>query len=713
MPSVLQILNKFWPASLRAQVILGIALVHLFLMSIFVFDLIGRQRKFLKKQNHDQLNNFVDELAVVSTTYIIANDFDQLERFVMQHANFPNLRYAMILSPDGVVLAHTNKSHIGKKPVDDISMQLVGLTTSKTLLENDRLLDMAAPIYAYNKLIGWARVGVGQEYIQNNMTSTVRNGIIYILVALLIGVLFAILIGNRLTVGLYKLISTAEKIESGNRDVRATAFKSRELLNLGTAFNHMLDEISTNENLMRKVIEMMPVGVWIFNEKGQVVSGNSAGKEIWKGLQQVDISDLGIYKAWYTDTKALIAPEQWAAARALTRGETTIDEEIEIEIFDGSHKVILNSAIPLRGKNGLIIGVIAINVDITERKKIAEKLALSESTFRSAFDHSAIGMALVLPDGKFLRVNRELCKMVGRLEEELLALTFQDITYPEDLEEDMSYLKQTLNGTIDSYQMEKRYFHKEGHLVWVHLNVSLVRDSQAIPLFFVSQIEDISERKKSEALLVEEQKRVNKAVTDAQEREREEISMELHDNVNQLMVGSSLNIDVVDSIVKDEKTKAVLGKIKGYIREAMEELRRISHQLAPPTHEWIPLEEKIRTVVDTMNVGKAIKIRYRFDELQEEIKAEVQLAMYRIIQEQFTNILKHAKASLVVIDVHQRNGDICMSIEDNGVGFDTHITTNGIGLENIKRRVQAFNGSFSIQAIAGKGCKLDIQFPID
>ena len=713
MSSVLQILSKFWPSSLRGQLILGIALVHLFLMTLFVFDLVARQRKFLKKQNHDLANNFVNELAVNSTPYIIASDFDQLERLVMYDANFPNLRYAMILSPDGVVLAHTNKTYVGKKPVDDISLQIVGSTTSKTLLENNEDLDIAAPIFAYNKLVGWARVGVGQENIQNNMTSIVRNGIVYILFALLIGIFFAILIGNRLTAGLYKLISTAEKIEAGNREVRATAFRSRELLNLGMAFNHMLDEVSVNENLLRMVIDVMPVGVWIFNEKGQVISGNSAGKEIWKGLRHVDISDLAFYKAWYTDTKALIASEQWAATRALRRGETTIDEEIEIEIFDGSHKIILNSAIPLRGKNGLIIGAIAINVDITERKKIAEQLATSESMFRSAFDDSGIGMALVLPNGKFLRVNRELCKIVGRMERELLALTFQDITYPEDLEQDMSYLKQTLNGTIDSYQMEKRYYHKDGHLIWIHLNVSLVRDGQGNPLFFVSQIEDISERKKSEALLVEEQKRINKAVTDAQEREREEISMELHDNVNQLMAGSSLNIDVLVEIVKDEKVGAVLGKIKGYISEAMEELRRISHQLAPVTHEWITLEEKIRTVVDTMNVGKAIKIRYHFDELQEEIKAEVQLAMYRIIQEQFTNILKHAKASLVVIDVHERNGDICMSIEDNGVGFDTHITTNGIGLENIKRRVQAFNGSFNIQAIAGKGCKLDIQFPID
>jgi PAS domain S-box-containing protein len=831
MTPVSQIAKKLWPASIRGQLILGIALVHLFLMTIFVFDLVGRQRKFLKKQNHEQATNFVSVFAVNATNYIIANDYDQLERFVLYHTNFPNLRYAMILSPDGVVLAHTNRAYVGKKPTDDISLQLAGSTTGKTLLENNNVLDIAAPIFADKKIIGWARVGVGQEYIQNNMASIFRDGIVYILVALLIGVFFAMLIGKTLTAGLYKLISTVGKIESGDRDVRSPAFKSRELLDLGTAFNQMLDEISANENLLRMVIEVMPVGVWIFNEKGQVISGNSAGKEIWKGLQHVDISDLGIYNAWYPDTKAPIAPEQWAAARALNRGETTINEEVEIEIFDGTHKIILNSAIPLRGKNGFTIGAIAINVDITDRKKITEQLALSESTFRSAFDHSAIGMALVLPDGKFLRVNKELCKMTGYPEAELLALSFQDITYAGDLEQDMSYLNQTLNGTIDSYQMEKRYFHKGGHLIWIHLNVSLVRDGQSNPLFFVSQIEDISERKKSEVLIreseekfrklveeslvgvfilqddifvyvnpelekitgyskidllnemafeklienedrqkpwknylselgqggpsgnhflkvirksadvlhtevvlspityegkpafigtiiditerVEEQKRINKAVTDAQERERQEISMEIHDNVKQLMAACLLNIDFLKMIVKDEKAGVVIGNIKDYFRQAIEELRRISHQLAPSMDASISLEDKIKTVVNTMNVAKAIEIRYHFDELQETIKAEVQLAMYRIIQEQFSNILKHAKASLVVIIVQRRKGHICMSIEDNGVGFDTHIAKNGIGLENIKRRVQVFNGSFSIEALAGKGCKLAIQFPVE
>jgi len=300
-------------------------------MTIFVFDFVGRQRKFLKKQNLEQANNFANVFAINSTTYIVANDFDQLERFVLYHTNFPNLRYAMILSPDGIVLAHTNKTYIGKKPTDDISLQLAGSTTGKTLLENNYELDMAVPIFADKKIIGWARVGVGQEYIQNNMTSIVRNGIVYILVALVIGIFVAILIGNRLTAGLYKLISTAEKIKSGDRDVRAAVFKTGELLNLGTAFNQMLDEISANENLLRMVIENMPVGVWILNEKGETLSANSAGKQIWPDSKHAGIKEFEVYKIWNPDTKKSIEPKDWAISRALKKGETTINEEIEME----------------------------------------------------------------------------------------------------------------------------------------------------------------------------------------------------------------------------------------------------------------------------------------------------------------------------------------------------------------------------------------------
>ena len=125
-----------------------------------------------------------------------------------------------------------------------------------------------------------------------------------------------------------------------------------------------------------------------------------------------------------------------------------------------------------------------------------------DSLFQSAFEFAAIGMALVSPEGKWLRVNRSVCKITGYTETELLERTFQDITHPDDLELDLENVRKMLAGEIETYQMEKRYYHKNGSVVWVLLSVSLVRTKSGEPLFFISQIQDITRQKASEEKLV-------------------------------------------------------------------------------------------------------------------------------------------------------------------------------------------------------------------
>ncbi len=132
----------------------------------------------------------------------------------------------------------------------------------------------------------------------------------------------------------------------------------------------------------------------------------------------------------------------------------------------------------------------------TERKRAEEELRRSEKRFRSSMEYAAIGMALVAPDGRWLRVNRALCKIVGYGEAELLATNSQSITHPDDLEEDLNNVRRMLASEINTYQMEKRYIHKDGHPVWIQLNVSLVRDAENHPIHFISQIQDITERKR-------------------------------------------------------------------------------------------------------------------------------------------------------------------------------------------------------------------------
>jgi two-component system, sensor histidine kinase and response regulator len=135
---------------------------------------------------------------------------------------------------------------------------------------------------------------------------------------------------------------------------------------------------------------------------------------------------------------------------------------------------------------------------LTERQTAGEALRESEERFSAAFVHAPIGVALVSPEGRWLKVNRALCDLVGYSEAELLTRTFQDITHPEDLELDLENARRMIAGDTLSYQMEKRYVHARGHLVTVLLNVSLVRDGHNQPRYFISQIQDITSRKEAD-----------------------------------------------------------------------------------------------------------------------------------------------------------------------------------------------------------------------
>ena len=140
-------------------------------------------------------------------------------------------------------------------------------------------------------------------------------------------------------------------------------------------------------------------------------------------------------------------------------------------------------------------------LDITEKRATIARLEESEQRFRAAFDAAATGMALVAPDGRWLRVNRSVCQMLGYDAETLLAMTFQMVTHPDDVDIDLSQVRRMLAGEIDYFELEKRYRHALGHIVWARLSVALVRDDAGAPLYFVSQMQDVSEAKRVEDAL--------------------------------------------------------------------------------------------------------------------------------------------------------------------------------------------------------------------
>ncbi len=156
---------------------------------------------------------------------------------------------------------------------------------------------------------------------------------------------------------------------------------------------------------------------------------------------------------------------------------------------------------PIRDHTGQVVGVSTIASDITERKQVETILRESEERFRATFEQAAVGIAHIGLDGRFLRVNRKLCEILGYTQGELMRLTFQEITAPAWLDADLENVRKMLAKELAIYTMEKRYVRKDGSLVWANLTVSLAHEPHGAPRYFISVIEDISQRKATEEAL--------------------------------------------------------------------------------------------------------------------------------------------------------------------------------------------------------------------
>ena len=223
-------------------------------------------------------------------------------------------------------------------------------------------------------------------------------------------------------------------------------------------------------------------------------------------------------------------------------------KEVEYQFVRKTGDVVdvLMSAIAEHAPDGSIERSLAVMTDVTRRKKAERALVQSERRFRGAFETAIHGIALVAPDGKWLAVNEALCKLVGYSEDELLNIDFQSITHPEDLDTSLENVRRALAGETDSFQLEKRYLHKSGHVLWVLLSLSLVRAQDGSPIHFVSQIVDLTERRRTEEQLRQSQKL--EAVG--------HLTGGLAHDFNNLLAAVMGNLQLVErALVDDEKSK--------------------------------------------------------------------------------------------------------------------------------------------------------------
>ena len=259
------------------------------------------------------------------------------------------------------------------------------------------------------------------------------------------------------------------------------------------------DEHKRAERKFRDLLESAPDAMIIMDKDGAITLVNARTERLFGHSRD----------ALLGNPIDLLIPERIlaiASLRSSNNGEQELlDSVADLELCgrhqDGHEFSIEVSLSPIRTEEGQLV-CCAIR-DVTNRRSVEATLAETEERFRGAFQAAAHGMALVSIDGHWLKVNASICRILGYDETELLSTDFQTLTHSDDLHADLDNVQQLLAGQIESYQMEKRYFHKDGHIVWVLLSVSLVRGADSEPVHFVSQVLDFTDRKRIEQTLRE------------------------------------------------------------------------------------------------------------------------------------------------------------------------------------------------------------------
>ena len=251
-------ISRIWTSSIRNQLMIGVAMVHAVLMTIFILHLVNGQKIFLKNQAESQAQSLAVSLAANSTSWVLANDLIGLEEVVDSQQNYPGLRYAMLISKKARILAHTDNKIIGKYLQDKLSMSLFDLKhehnqhghelhNSYLLLSSPLLIDALAPVVLNNKVIAWARVGISQQETVTMLNYLNIEGIIYILLAILVGLIFAFILSRGLSRSLLQLVELANDVSKGNTSRRFTFIRQDEVALLGIAFNRMLDTMEKKQ----------------------------------------------------------------------------------------------------------------------------------------------------------------------------------------------------------------------------------------------------------------------------------------------------------------------------------------------------------------------------------------------------------------------------------------------------------------------------------
>ena len=388
--------------------------------------------------------------------------------------------------------------------------------------------------------------------------------------------------------------------------------------------------------------------------------------------------------------------------------------EVSFTGADKEKKYLLHNISLIKNESGEAIGMLGIGKDITERKKAEERVRQSETFYRNLIANSLDGIVMSDKVGTIIYCAPSLPQISLFNIADLLGKNIFDFVHPDDRQMAEVTFREELAAKNEYKQMQLRLLNGTGKWVWTLLRAHNLLDN---PIFkaVVFYFSDITEQRKLSEKLVDQEIQKQRMLTEAtitvQEKERQQIGKELHDNISQQLTTARLYLEVAQDKA-DGQLKELIRLSLNNISAMVAEIRSLSQSLVPSTLGDIGLVESIQELCDSIKQAHAFTIEFSYRHFSEKnIKEDLKLMLFRIVQEQFNNIIRHANPSAVKIRLESDAENISMTISDNGSGFDPSTARKGMGLNNISSRAALCNGRMDIDSSPGNGCVLSIIIP--
>jgi PAS domain S-box-containing protein len=367
---------------------------------------------------------------------------------------------------------------------------------------------------------------------------------------------------------------------------------------------------------------------------------------------------------------------------------------------------------PLYDAQGKVEQFFSIRKDITERKLATDKL----QTLSLIAEQTKNLVVLTDREGHITWTNKAFTDVTGYTIQEAIGKKPGALLQgPESDPDTIRFMSRQIREG-NAFKVEMLNYTKAKQPYWLEISCQPIYDQKgALTSFFAIQT-DISERKRMEKALIEEehkrQQMMTAAAITAQEKERTQVSRELHDNVNQILTSVKLYQELILTGIGNRDELAT--KSSRLLQQVIDEIRNISKRLSAPTLGNIRLKESVNELVDNIAATNRFQISLHTSLIDDlEISEELHLGLYRILQEHLTNITRYADASLVDVSLHLLDEHLILKVVDDGKGFDPLGKSNGIGITNMHSRAKSMHGSLKINSAPGLGCVLIATFPLE